>query len=298
MGKVGEILEVESPIVDGKILRTFIRGRVLIDLQKPLPTGCWVPKTNQPHSWVSYKYERLQAFCIKCGIIGHEQKDCSKELAMAANNPNTPKYNPSLSVHAPKTLSFLRKDHGKREPRPQSPMAPKPREHHTLRLHNQTISPNQPQMSSETHNPTPSQTNNSPSFSSTPWEVQTMTTKPLLEGTLKTFFLESPNQKGGVYNHNLPKVQIGFIATPNIDLISSPSQINPHHAQTEKTPDQIISPSSHPNTQTGTQQTIKNTPYPQNQTNTTPKLCCYPSSGEDIGLNSSKLLLHGEWREK
>lgn len=36
LAKVGEVMKVENPIVEGKILRTFIRGRVTIDLNLSL----------------------------------------------------------------------------------------------------------------------------------------------------------------------------------------------------------------------------------------------------------------------
>lgn len=40
MGKVATVLEVEDLMVDGVVLRSFMRVRVSIDTQKPLPTGC------------------------------------------------------------------------------------------------------------------------------------------------------------------------------------------------------------------------------------------------------------------
>lgn len=43
LNKVGEILEVEDPIVEGKILRNFVRGRVRIKLAKPLPARVFDP---------------------------------------------------------------------------------------------------------------------------------------------------------------------------------------------------------------------------------------------------------------
>lgn len=38
--KVGRVLEIEDPIVDGKIFRNFIRARVMLDVTKPLPAVC------------------------------------------------------------------------------------------------------------------------------------------------------------------------------------------------------------------------------------------------------------------
>lgn len=58
--KVGEVLEVENRIVESKILRPYIRGRVKIGLNKSLPAGCWVPRPGQANILVVYKYKRLQ----------------------------------------------------------------------------------------------------------------------------------------------------------------------------------------------------------------------------------------------
>lgn len=46
--KVGNIMEIEDPLVNGTLVRDFIRGRVLVDVSKPLPTGCWVPRVGLP----------------------------------------------------------------------------------------------------------------------------------------------------------------------------------------------------------------------------------------------------------
>lgn len=105
--KIGEVLEIENPIVDGNLLRTFIRGRVKLDLDKPLPIGCWAPKSNLPNLWITYKYERLQSLCYKCGIIGHDQKSCPKPTVMSPLDPNKPKFGLDLSVQAPRSIHFL-----------------------------------------------------------------------------------------------------------------------------------------------------------------------------------------------
>lgn len=116
LSKVGLVIEVENPIVDGKILRNFIRGRVNIDLDKPLSVGCWVPRRGLPNIWAVYKYERLQSLCFNCGIIGHDQKHCSKPMAMSPFNPGKPKYGPGFSVGAPRSIHYLGKDQVKKEP--------------------------------------------------------------------------------------------------------------------------------------------------------------------------------------
>lgn len=71
-------MEIEDPIVEGKVFRPFIRARMEIDIQYPLSTGCWFPRKKFPRVWVFVKYKRLQDLCYNCGIIGHEQKICKR----------------------------------------------------------------------------------------------------------------------------------------------------------------------------------------------------------------------------
>lgn len=89
---VGTVTEIEESIVDGRILKTFIRAKVQVDVTKPLPTGCWVPRKDLPKIWVIYMYERLQGLCFNCGILGHDQRTCKTPRAMSAYCNSIPKY--------------------------------------------------------------------------------------------------------------------------------------------------------------------------------------------------------------
>lgn len=100
-------MEIENPIVNGNILRNFLRGRVKIDLNMPLPSGYWAPRSNLPNLWIVYWYERLQALCYNCGIIGHDQKSYQNTTVMSAFNPTSPKYGPRFSASAPKSINYL-----------------------------------------------------------------------------------------------------------------------------------------------------------------------------------------------
>lgn len=42
LNKVGRVVDVDVSIVEGGILRTFVRARVHVDVTKTLPSGCWV----------------------------------------------------------------------------------------------------------------------------------------------------------------------------------------------------------------------------------------------------------------
>lgn len=41
-------MEVENPIVEGNIVRNLIRARVMVNVTKTLPVGCWIPTVDLP----------------------------------------------------------------------------------------------------------------------------------------------------------------------------------------------------------------------------------------------------------
>lgn len=106
-GQIGDPIEVEDPKVEGKFLRPFIRVKVFVDTSKPLATSFWVPRRDLPKAWVFLKYEKLQGFCFKCGVLGHEQKGCSVPRAMAAYNSSVPRYTQSLGVSTTRSLASI-----------------------------------------------------------------------------------------------------------------------------------------------------------------------------------------------
>lgn len=111
---MGVVLEIEDPMVKGKIIRLFIRARVEINIKEPLSIGCWVPRRNLPKVRVSIKYERLQDLCLKCGIIGHEQKTCLKERAMFARGRNVQRYGLRVGVAPAKPIKMILEEQERR----------------------------------------------------------------------------------------------------------------------------------------------------------------------------------------
>ncbi|KAI8528202.1 hypothetical protein RHMOL_Rhmol12G0132200 [Rhododendron molle] len=73
-----KLLAIEtSP--DGILLdRSFLRIRVNINLELPIPKGFWLRSQSvlMKDLWISYKYEKLSDFCFACGRIGHDNRSC------------------------------------------------------------------------------------------------------------------------------------------------------------------------------------------------------------------------------
>ena len=55
---------------------SFMRVRVIIDINKPLCRGRRFSSSQGEQGWVSFKYERLPNLCYWCGSLSHVDKDC------------------------------------------------------------------------------------------------------------------------------------------------------------------------------------------------------------------------------
>lgn len=114
-------MEAKDPLLEGKLVRDFVRGKVLVDVTKPLPTGCWIPRVDLPKLWVVYKYERLQNLCLNYGVLGHEQKHCKAPKAMATFNTSFPKY--AYCVPAARPLANMLEEHKMRKAKHTNPQS-------------------------------------------------------------------------------------------------------------------------------------------------------------------------------
>lgn len=105
--RFGEVLEVENALVDGNLYRDFMSVRVQVDVSRPLPTGCWIPRKDLPKTWIVFRFERLQDLCYKCGVLGHEYRACSNERCMIGPNRNVPRYGLELVAPPARPVSSI-----------------------------------------------------------------------------------------------------------------------------------------------------------------------------------------------
>ena len=55
----------------------FLRIRVVLDLTKPLCRGQRITTAKGGDGWVSFRYERLPIMCYGCGMLTHNDRDCT-----------------------------------------------------------------------------------------------------------------------------------------------------------------------------------------------------------------------------
>nr|POE99950.1 hypothetical protein CFP56_68859 [Quercus suber] len=73
--EIGVPLLVDAP-KSGLAWRPILRIRVDIDITKPLMRGKMVQIEGMEKGWVHFKYERLPIYCYRCGILGHQEREC------------------------------------------------------------------------------------------------------------------------------------------------------------------------------------------------------------------------------
>ncbi|KAJ1423119.1 hypothetical protein SESBI_12558 [Sesbania bispinosa] len=58
--RLGHILKIENPQVNGKFLRTFYRARLVINTSRPFVTSFWLPRRDLPHeAYPAMDYKHL-----------------------------------------------------------------------------------------------------------------------------------------------------------------------------------------------------------------------------------------------
>ncbi|QHO59168.1 kinesin KP1-like isoform [Arachis hypogaea] len=92
-------------MVGDTLERFFLRVKVAIPVSRPIPTGFYLNRDRLPKTWIQFKYERiLESYCLNCGIIGHNKKECKIPTTMSIWNPNEPRYSAGLGVAQARAL--------------------------------------------------------------------------------------------------------------------------------------------------------------------------------------------------
>jgi hypothetical protein len=100
MGLIGDVKKMDVD-KDGKASGEYLRGRVSIELAKPLRRGVLLKTTkNEPPDWFDIEYEKLPFFCLSCGVMGHSHLECDKPLVR--NSEGKLPYDVKLRVFEPK----------------------------------------------------------------------------------------------------------------------------------------------------------------------------------------------------
>lgn len=93
-----QVLQCNSSSHTNIIGMKYMRLRVKVDVEKPIPTG-FLQKFDQGGAWVQFCYERLAEFCYNCEIIGHGQ--ATRKLSTSGNQAtNGALYGPWLRAEA------------------------------------------------------------------------------------------------------------------------------------------------------------------------------------------------------
>lgn len=81
MSFIGSVVKMDVD-TDGKASGAFLRGRVAVEIDKPLRHRVLLrmSKTEEP-CWFHVLYERLPYYCFACGKIGHSEMDCPTPVA-------------------------------------------------------------------------------------------------------------------------------------------------------------------------------------------------------------------------
>lgn len=87
---IGVLVKTDERNFDGSI-RQFFRIKIAVDVLKPLKKGIRLKKDSGEWFTVDFKYERLPTSCFVCGVLGHAEKFCPKDVS-----PGVKPYNAEL----------------------------------------------------------------------------------------------------------------------------------------------------------------------------------------------------------
>ena len=75
--EIGVPLLVDAP-QSGLAWGPFLRIRVDVDITKLLMRGKMIQVEGMEKGWVHFRYERLPIYCYRCGILGHQERECQQ----------------------------------------------------------------------------------------------------------------------------------------------------------------------------------------------------------------------------
>lgn len=106
--KIG-IIHKESVNRRSVIAQRYLRFRVDIQVENPLPTGFFLEREDGD-IWIQFKLERLLDFCYKCGVLQHVTGRCKFRDPVMVTTPNgisARLYGPWLKTENNESLLFI-----------------------------------------------------------------------------------------------------------------------------------------------------------------------------------------------
>nr|XP_023915780.1 uncharacterized protein At4g02000-like [Quercus suber] len=77
IGKTLGIVEHVDASATGECRGRYLRVRIQLDITQPLCRGRMVNIGKAELQWVAFQYEKLSIFCYWCGLLNHDEKDCT-----------------------------------------------------------------------------------------------------------------------------------------------------------------------------------------------------------------------------
>jgi hypothetical protein len=69
---MGSLLQVDDYSGASNTFRSYLRILVNINVLEPLKPRFMINRMDGEPIWISFRYERLDIYCSKCGRIGHK----------------------------------------------------------------------------------------------------------------------------------------------------------------------------------------------------------------------------------
>lgn len=91
---LGGFKQADTSNYDGT-RNSFFRVRASIDVMKPLRRKMKIKPPRGESILIEFKYERFPTYCFLCGLIGHSERLCMKEVDETDNTATKP-YGPEL----------------------------------------------------------------------------------------------------------------------------------------------------------------------------------------------------------